>query len=68
MKQYVIVEKDSRGKVHCYVEDYNHHIKCEYDRLVESKKQRLHPASLEYECDLSNYPSNTYFVFELNKK
>jgi len=61
MKYYIIIHKD-RGRIYCYMEDPEHHLVAEEQRIKEST--RLPVYKLDEECDLSQYPNNIYFVFE----
>lgn len=60
--KYLIVQK-LRGKIFTYKETAAHYEIVEGERQVESL--RLDPKMLEYECDLSAYGDNVYFVFNL---
>lgn len=62
MNDFIIIHKDIRGKVYCYVEDPEHHLVAEEQRVKEST--RLPNYKLDEECDLGQYPANIYFVFE----
>lgn len=61
----LVLEKRD-GEVYCYRESEKHHRKVERSRLI-AKLTRIHPVSLDGECNLDHYGDNWYMVFELKE-
>lgn len=62
-QMYIIVEK-SEGSTYCYMEDDKQFLVSEKERM-ESGLKRLDKRMLDYECDLSIYNDDVYFVFSM---
>lgn len=61
--KYLIVSQ-WQNKVYCYMESENHHVICEEQRIKEGRT-RLPFSKLADECEITQYPKDTYFVLEL---
>lgn len=61
-KQYLVISKQ-KNRVYCCVESGSHHITCEEQRISEGMS-RLRFEKLDEECDISQYPQDTYFILE----
>ena len=57
-----LIVENINGSTYAYLESESHH------RVAEKQRggRRLHPQTLDHECDLSVYP-NSYFVVDVKK-